>query len=308
MTTTDENAGPERSQVTVLFADLAGFTAFCERAGEEAAYQLMRRLVKLLREIVEAQGGSVRSFTGDGIMALFGAPRALEDGPLRACRAALLIQERIAAQSPEIESSYGLRPQLRIGINAGLAVVGRVEGDTGESTTALGDTVNVAARLQALAEPGTVMLSEAALRLVQGMVESRFAGEHSIKGKAKPQRVFRLEAIRQSAARFESALSRGLTPYVGRSCELETLKQSLTEAGMSLRVHNVVGDPGIGKSRLLYEFRQHVSRSHALVLTGNCFPDGQQTPFLPLIEVMHGLFRIAAGTVRKSSPANLMMN
>ena len=131
MSTTDENAGPERSQVTVLFADLAGFTAFCERAGEEAAYQLMRRLVKLLREIVEAQGGSVRSFTGDGIMALFGAPRALEDGPLRACRAALLIQERIAAQSPEIESSCGLRPQLRIGINAGLAVVGRVEGDTG---------------------------------------------------------------------------------------------------------------------------------------------------------------------------------
>jgi hypothetical protein len=148
--------------------------------------------------------------------------------------------------------------------------------------------------LQTLAEPGSAIMSETTPRLVQGMAESRFAGEHWIKGKAKPQRVFRLEAIRQSAARFELALSRGLTPYVGRSCELETLKQSLAEAGMGLRVHNVVGEPGIGKSRLLYEFRQHVGQSRALVLTGNCFPDGQQTPFLLLIEVMHGLFRIAA--------------
>src|SRR5262249_14223066 len=203
----------ERRQVTVLFADMVGFTSFSERSGEEAAFALMKSLSKLMDEAVRQQGGVVRSFTGDGIMAVFGAPVALEDGPLRACRAALLIQERIAAQSPEIESSYGLRPQLRIGINAGLAVVCRVEGDGGGSTTALGDTVNVAARLQALAEPGTVMLSEAAFRLVQGMAESRFAGEHWIKGKAKPQRVFRLEAIRQSATRFESALSRGLTPY-----------------------------------------------------------------------------------------------
>ena len=161
-----------------------------------------------------------------------------------------------------------------------------------------GDTINFAARLQTLAEPGSAIMSETTHRLVQGMAESRFAGEHWIKGKAKPQRVFRLEAIRQSAARFSWRSSRGLTPYVGRSCELETLKQSLAEAGkagMGLRVHNVVGEPGIGKSRLLYEFRQHVGQSRALALTGNCSPDGQQTPFLPLIEVMHGLFRIAAG-------------
>jgi class 3 adenylate cyclase len=172
---------PERGLVTVLFADLAGFTDFCERAGEEAAYQLMQHLTKLLREFIEAQGGSVRSFTGDRIMALFGVPRALEDGPLRACRAALLIQKELSAQSAVIQSRYGLWPQLRIGISAGLAIIGRVESNEDSSVTALGDTVNVAARLQALAQPGAVMLSEATQRLVEGIVESRFAGEHRIK-------------------------------------------------------------------------------------------------------------------------------
>src|SRR5215467_13093385 len=127
MLTRDENAEPERGLVTVLFADLAGFTDFCEQAGEEAAYLLMQHLMKILREIIETQGGSVRSFTGDGVMALFGVPRALEDGPLRACRAALLIQKELSVQSAGIESRYGLWPRLRIGISAGLAIVGRVE-------------------------------------------------------------------------------------------------------------------------------------------------------------------------------------
>ncbi len=295
MLTRDENAEPERGLVTVLFADLVGFTDFCERAGEETAYLLMQHLMKILREIIETQGGSVSSFTGDGLMALFGVPRALEDGPLRACRAALLIQKELSAQSAGIKSRYGLWPQLRIGINAGLAIIGRVESNEDSSVTALGDTVNLAARLQALAQPGAVVLSEAAQRLVEGMVESRFSGEHRIKGKAEPQRVFRLEAIRQLAARFDAVLYRGLTPYIGRHPELDLLEQSLTEAATALKVHDIVGEAGIGKSRLLYEFRQRASDSRAFLLTGNCFPDGCLTPFRPFIEVLRGLFRIASG-------------
>lgn len=286
----------ERRQVTVLFADMAGFTPFSERWGEEAAYSLMRSLSKLMGESVNEQGGIVESFTGDGIMAAFGA---LEDAPLRACRAAATILQRLKESGPDLEAKHGIRPKIRIGLNTGPAVIGEVGGHAPAGSSLLGDTINFAARLQTLAEPGSAIMSETTHRLVQGMAESRFAGEHWIKGKAKPQRIFRLEAIRPSAARFEAALSRGLTPYVGRSCELQTLKLSLelslAEAGTGLRVHNIVGEPGIGKSRLLYEFRQHVGRSRALVLTGNSFPDGQQTPFLPLIEVMHGLFRIAAG-------------
>ena len=218
----------ERRHVTVLFADMVGFTPFSERWGEEAAYSLMRSLSKLMGESVNEQGGIVESFTGDGIMAAFGA---LEDAPLRACRAAVTILERLKETGPDLEAKHGIRPEIRIGLNTGPAVIGEVGGYAPARSSFHGDTINFAARLQTLAEPGSAIMSETTHRLVQGMAESRFAGEHWIKGKAKPQRVFRLEAIRQSVARFESALSRGLTPYVGRSCELETLKQSLAEAG-----------------------------------------------------------------------------
>ncbi len=154
------------------------------------------------------QGGSVKDFTGDGIMALFGVPNALEDAPLRACRAGLAIHERLAAVAPAIEAQHGVRPQMRIGINTGLAVVTQISAESA-NMTALGDTVNLASRLQTLAEPGTVLLSEATHRLVEGLVETSFAGEHAIKGKAEPQKVYRLNAIRQGATRFDAA-------YVGR--------------------------------------------------------------------------------------------
>ena len=203
----DDRKQGERRQVTVLFADLVGFTAFSERAGEEAAYTLMKRITKLLRETVHELGGTVQSFTGDGVMALFGVPHALEDAPLRACRAALLIQDRLATQAAEIEAEYGLRPLLRVGINTGPAVVGRVDSGDDASVTALGDTINLASRIQALAQPGAVLLTEAAWRLVAGMVESQFVGEQQIKGKAEPQRVHWLRAIRQGASRFDASLS-----------------------------------------------------------------------------------------------------
>ena len=172
----------------------------------------MQRITELLRDAVNEQGGSARSFTGDGVVALFGVPQALEDAPLRACRAALAVHERLAAQAAEIEATCGLRPRLRIGINAGTAVVGRVDGEEGAGTTALGDTINLAARLQALAQPASVVLSEAVQRQVEGMVESRFAGEHQIKGKSEPQRVYLLEALRKGAVRFDVPASRGLPP------------------------------------------------------------------------------------------------
>jgi class 3 adenylate cyclase len=285
----------ERRQVTVLFADVAGFTAFSERAGEEAAYRLMQRVTKLLRESVEAERGTIGSFTGDGVMALFGVPQALEDAPLRACRAALAVQQQLAAQAMEIEKSHGVAAKLRIGINTGAAVVGRVEGGADARPTALGDTINLAARLQALAEPGAVVLSEAAHRLVEGMVESRSLGEREVKGKAGLQRLYRLDALRKGAVRFDAALRRGLTAYVGRDHELEALERWLDEARTALRVVDIVGEPGIGKSRLLHEFRQRIGKARGFILQGSCSPDGQQTPFLPFIEIVRGSFRVAAG-------------
>src|SRR6185437_13849804 len=177
----------ERRQVTVLFADMVGFTAISERLGEEGTFALIQPIYELMAGTVRELGGSVKDFTGDGIMALFGAPHALEDGPLRACRAGLLIHERLAAAAPAIEAKHGVRPRMRIGVSSGLAVVTQIRS---ESTTALGDTVNLASRLQTLAEPGTVYLTEATQRLVEGLVETTFAGAHALKGKAEPQNVY----------------------------------------------------------------------------------------------------------------------
>src|SRR5262249_54342910 len=176
---------------------MVGFTSFSERAGEEAAYTLMRGLSKLMDEAVREQGGVVQSFTGDGIMAVFGAPVAFEDAPLRACRAALSILQRLKAEWPVLEAKHGMRPQLRIGLNTGAAVVGKVEDSADAGATVLGDTVNLAARLQSLAEPNSVLMSEATHRLVQGLVDESFTGEHIIKGKSEPQKVYRLDGIRR---------------------------------------------------------------------------------------------------------------
>jgi len=285
----------ERRQATVLFADVAGFTAFSEQFGEEAAYRLMQRLSAFMTEAVHEQGGTIKNFTGDGVMALFGVPLAVEDAPLRACRAALAIHNKIAEAAPEFECSYGRRPEVRIGINTGAAVIGTVQ--SGESTgiTALGDAVNFAARLQALADPGATLLSETAYHLVAGLVESHPAGDHSVKGKAERQRVYRLIGIREGATRFDAAITRGLTTYIGRNRELETLERCFSEMSTGLRVIDIAGEAGIGKSRLLHEFRNRLADKRALILSGSCSPTGQQTPFLPFIEVVRGSFRLAVG-------------
>lgn len=285
----------ERRQVTVLFTDMVGFTNFSEQSGEEAAFTLMQSLSKLMGEAVREQGGVVQGFTGDGIMAVFGAPTAFEDAPLRACRSALSILQRLKAAGDDLEAKHGVRPQLRIGLNTGPAVVGQVEGGADAAITVLGDTVNLAARLQALAKPGSVFMSEATHRLVQGMVDANFAGEHAIKGKSEPQKTYRLDAIRQGATRFDAALSRGLSAFVGRERELELLDRALVEARLQLRVVDLMAEPGMGKSRLLHEFRQRIGKERAFVLSGNCSPDGQQTPFLPFIEVVRSSFRVSTG-------------
>ena len=259
----------------------------------------MRSLAKPMEESVREQGGVVQGFTGDGIMAVFGAPVAFEDAPLRACRAALSILQKVKTDGGDLAAKHGVQPQLRIGLNSGAAVVGAVQGGADAGVTVLGDTVNFASRLQALAEPDSVVMSEATHRLVQGMVEARFAGEHTIKGKAEPQKVYRLDGIRHGAARFEAAVSRGLSAFVGRDRELEVMGRALAEARSELRVMDLSAGPGMGKSRLLHEFHQRIGGESTFVLSGNCSPDGQQTPFLPFIEVMRNSFRISAGEAEK---------
>jgi class 3 adenylate cyclase len=288
----------ERRQVTVLFADMLSFTEISERLGEEGTFALIQPIYEIMAGAVAELSGSVNDFTGDGIMALFGAPESLEDAPLRACRAGLLILERLAAAAPGIQAKYGVRPQLRVGINSGPAVVSQVHGDGG-GLTAIGDTVNLASRLQSLAEPGTVCLSEATERLVQGLVETTFSGTYEIKGKAEAQRVFRLNSLRGGTTRFAAAVGRGLSAYIGRERELDDLHRSLDVARDRLRVVDVVAEPGMGKSRLLHEFRQRLGENKPFVLSGSCTPDGQKTPFLPFIEVVRGSFDVGPGDAER---------
>jgi AAA ATPase domain/Adenylate and Guanylate cyclase catalytic domain len=258
-------------------------------------------------EAVREQGGVVQGFTGDGIMAVFGAPVAFEDAPLRACRAALSILQSLKEAGPELEAKHGVRPQMRIGLNTGAAVVGKVEDGADAGVTVLGDTVNFAARLQSLAEPDSVFLSEATRQLVQGLVDTSFAGEHTIKGKSETQKVYRLHEIRQGATRFDAAVSLGLTAFVGREHELEDLERGLDEARSGLRIIDVVAEPGMGKSRLLHEFRRRIGKERAAALSGNCSSDGQGTPFLPFIEALRASFQISRGEAEKEVAQKLGM-
>jgi class 3 adenylate cyclase/tetratricopeptide (TPR) repeat protein len=282
----------ERRQVTVLFADMLGFVEVSERIGEDATFSLIRQIYEVLTAAIKDQGGWAKDFTGDGVMALFGASEALEDAPLRACRAGLLIHQRLAAAGPTFESQYGMRPQMRIGVNSGLAVVAKIFSQDA-TVTALGDTVNLASRLQKLAEPGTVYLSESTRRLIEGQAETRLVGDFDIKGKSEPQKVYRLDSVRTGATRFETSVFRGLSAYVGRERELLLLERSLAEAQRRVCIIDIVAEPGMGKSRLLYEFRRRLSDGKAVLLQGSCSPDGKQTPFRTFIEVVRDLFQVS---------------
>ena len=279
----------ERRGVTILFADMADYTATVERIGEEGAYDLMRPIYGLMAKIVRREGGVVKDFTGDGIMAVFGAPVALEDATLRACRAALGIQAEVAGLAADFHGRLGVRPRLRVGVNAGPVISGQMESGL---ATFSGDTVNFASRLQGLAEPGEVLVGEAAHRMVEGLVESRYLGLRSVKGISEPRKIYRLEAVKPGAGRFVASLHRGVTAYVGRDAAIAALAGALADSRRSLRVVDIVGEPGMGKSRLLYEFPRRLPLADFWFAKGSCVPDGARTPFHLFIDLTRKTLRL----------------
>jgi class 3 adenylate cyclase len=295
-----------RRHATVLFADTVGSTALAERLGEETIYRLLNRALGIMIDTVYEHEGAVPEMSGDGIMALFGAPMALEDAPVRACRAGIEIQRRMASRAADFEKEFGVAPQLRVGVHSGPVVVGEVGSDQRLDFTAQGDTVHVAARLQSLAEPGGIVVSGATHNLIEGYVDSTFIGEHAVKGKAEALDLYRLDGMKAGVTRFDVSLQRGLTRLVGRRRELEMLEEAWREASDgTVRVVDIVGEAGLGKSRLIYEFRARLEEDPPYLLEGQCTSDGRATPFLPFIEVVRNSFRIGDGAETATAAGKL---
>src|SRR6266498_14713 len=251
----------ERRQVTVLFSDVAGFTPLAEKLDPEDVHRIMDRCYELITAEIQRYEGTINQYTGDGVMALFGAPIAHEDGPRRAVHAALGIQRAIQNYGKELRAQRGLLLQMRIGINTGLVVVGKIGDDLRMDYTAVGDTTNLAARLQQMAQPGSVVISAATHQQVAGFFETRDLGELPVKGRV-PVHAFEMLRPRGRRTRFDVAVERGLTPLVGRERELATLRERFSEvkAGRG-QVVGIAGEAGMGKSRLVLEFRRALAHA-----------------------------------------------
>ena len=284
----------ERKQVTVLFVDVSGFTSLSERLDPEEVHGLMRRAFDLMLAEVHASEGTVNQFLGDGIMALFGAPIAHEDHPRRAVRAALGIQRALGALQAEL-TPRGITFRARQGLNTGLVVVGSIGGDLRMDYTAVGDTTNVAARLQQTGEPGQVTISDATHRLVEGYFETRKIGDVHLKGKVEPVGVWEVLRAHETRTRLEVESERGLTPFVGRARELAVVLDAFerARAGEGQAVF-LVGEAGIGKSRLLLELRRRLGDG-AVWQEGHCLSFGAAMAFHPLVDLVRRRFGIDEG-------------
>lgn len=273
-------ADGERKQVTVLFADLCGSTALIEGLDAEAAVERMQPALHAMREAVHRFEGTVNRIQGDGIMALFGAPVAHEDHALRACLAGLQIRDAIGALGDD-----ALAP--RVGLNSGEAVVRSIQNDLTVEYEADGPVVHLAARMEQLAEPGTVRATRDTWRLVDGFIDARPLGTPPVKGVSKPLSQYELIAPYQAATRWEGRARRGLTRFVGREGEMAVIQEAAAEAAAGHgQVVALVGEAGMGKSRLLHEFLQSPGVRQWTVRVAAATPHGKSTPYLPLKQLL----------------------
>jgi class 3 adenylate cyclase/tetratricopeptide (TPR) repeat protein len=277
----------ERKQVTVLFADLKGSTELIRDLDPEAAQRLLDPALRHMMDAVHRFEGTVNQVLGDGIMALFGAPIAHEDHALRACYAALAMQAALRRYAQEVQRTHGLTPQLRVGLNAGEVVVRTIGNDLHMDYSAVGQTTHLAARMEQLATPGSILLTAATLRLVEGLVQVNALGPVPVKGLAEPVEVF--ELVRASALRWrlQAAAARGLTRFVGRDIELDQLRQALERARAGHgQVVALVGEAGVGKSRLVHEYIHTHQMQGWRVLESAAVSYGKATPYFPILELL----------------------
>jgi class 3 adenylate cyclase len=277
----------ERKQVTVLFADLKGSTELIRDLDPEAAQQLLDPALQGMMDAVHRYEGTVNQVLGDGIMALFGAPVAHEDHAARACYAARAMQATLRRYAEEVRRSHGLEMQVRVGLNSGEVVVRAIGNDLHMDYSAVGQTTHLAARMEQLATPGTVRLTAATLRLAEGLVQVKALGPFPVKGLPEPVEVFELVGASTIRRRLQASAARGLTRFVGRQQELGALQQALAQASAGHgQVVALVGEAGVGKSRLVYECVHAHHTPGWLVLESASVSYGKATPYFPVIDLL----------------------
>jgi class 3 adenylate cyclase/tetratricopeptide (TPR) repeat protein len=283
----------ERKQVTVLFADLKGSMELLADRDPEEARQLLDPVLERMIEAVHRYEGTVNQVMGDGIMALFGAPLAHEDHAVRACYAALHMQETVTRYGDEMQRSHGAPVQIRVGLNAGEVVVRAIDSSLHMDYTAVGQTTHLAARMEQMAKPGSVLTTGETLRLAEGFVQVKALGPVAVKGLADPVEVFELVGAASTRTRSQAFAARGLTRFVGRQVEFEALRQALERAGTSHgQVVAVIGEPGVGKTRLVYEFIRSHHTHDWLVLESSSVSYGKATAYLPVCDLLKAYFQI----------------
>jgi len=276
----------ERKQVTVLFADLKGSMELLADRDPEEARKLLDPVLEHMMEAVHRYEGTVNQVMGDGIMALFGAPLAHEDHAVRACYAALRMQETVARYAEEVFRALGVRVQIRVGLNSGEVVVRAIGSDLHMDYTAVGQTTHLAARMEQMAAPGTILLAPTTLRLAQDNVQVAALGPAMVKGLPDPVDVHVLTGAR-ARTRLQAGVARGLTKFVGRDPEIEQIHRVLDLARQGHgQLVAVVGEPGVGKSRLFHEFIRSVGDQGWFILEAGSVSYGKATSYLPVINLL----------------------
>ena len=301
----------ERKQVTVLFADLKGSMELLTDRDPEEARKLLDAVIERMMEAVHRYEGTVNQVMGDGIMALFGAPLAHEDHAVRACYAALRMQETVKRYAEEIHRTEGLPIQIRVGLNSGDVVVRAIGSDLHMDYTAVGQTTHLAARMEQMAMPGSILVSADLLRLAEDYVQVKPLGPRAVKGLEAPVEIYEIVGAGKVRSRFKASAARGFTRFVGRDSEMDQLRRALNQAGAGHgQVVAVTGEAGVGKSRLYWEFiHSHRTQSWLVVESGSV-SFGKASAYLPVSDLLRAYFQIeprdAPRTIREKVTGRLL--
>lgn len=283
----------EHKSVTVLFADVAGSMELAERVDAEEWHRILDRFFQILAREIHRFEGTINQYTGDGVMALFGAPIAHEDHAQRACRAALALRRELRRFGEELKRERNIRLETRIGLNSGEVVVGKIGDDLRMDYTAQGPMVGVAERMQKLADPGSVYLAEATAKRVAGYFELRDLGSFRVRGVQAPVRVYELEGEGPVRSRFELARRRGLSRFVGREDEMAVLERGLEQALAGRgRTIGIVAEAGTGKSRLVHELLERCRERGVRTSVALGLSHGREIPLLPLLPALREFYGI----------------